>query len=202
MSGTQQKKFGKESTTTEEQMYVRGLAKRKKVEYLLDIMMRSSFDCREAYNNAIRVCYDYDVQQDPDEQLGFNFDTDSDSDTEVQQSIDDDKEFAIETVDVPFVDKAEEKESERVISEHQHQPEYYYGNFPYSTITRNEFVAHMIAGLKKLEGETSVPHKEFGNVLKYWFTNDTRFEPIIRDEEGIIRDEILKPFLNNLLYET
>ncbi len=62
-----------EITSTEEYVYERGIAKKNLTEQILDIMRRSSFDCREPYNKAIKNCYDY-----IDDPMKRNYDDDYD----------------------------------------------------------------------------------------------------------------------------
>ncbi len=62
-----------ETKSTEEMMYEKGVEKMRETEYVLSMMRRASFDCREPYNRAITDCYDYDqfVVQNRDGEYDF-----------------------------------------------------------------------------------------------------------------------------------
>lgn len=88
-----------ETTSTEQQMYERGVERMKKTEEVLDVMKRASFDCRESYNSAIKNCYEFI------EDMGKrNYDDDYDFGEE--QAFEDE---IVEERDVPVEEDSEEE---------------------------------------------------------------------------------------------
>jgi hypothetical protein len=57
--------------TTEQQIYQDGIEKKKRVENILRIMKKASFDCSESYNKEIhQICHDY---QKTEQSVGLDF---------------------------------------------------------------------------------------------------------------------------------